>query len=592
MLKGGIMVGNRKINQSTLGLTMDLDSHIEKNNIVRTIRKLVEELDTSFIDKQYGKYGRKSYPVKDMLATILYAYTQGVTSYRKIEKACKYDICYMWLMDFKKPDHSTFHNFQQRLINLDKEFMISQIQLLLRKNYIDLNELSIDGTKIKSRANKYSSVYRGTVGYHESNMERNTAIALLDLVEQTNQSENSNSSSNNNDDDDGNSNDNSNTTAIEIPEDIKNIITKENPNNNKISNSKQINKKYIPRFTQVEYAQIAKMLGTMSEEEIEEMPAIFKLSKNIDNYFKRKKKYDEQRKLLQLRNSYSKTDIDASFMKMKDDSFDSKELSPGYNVQAVETSGFILATTISNMASDTRQLPNLINYLRSIQALRKKSIILADAGYGSLENYLYLDKYKIKYYIPYMNQRFENRRKFKKNPTTTNKFTLYSPEVLICPNNRVLNYQNTNVNKSASGFETYKHVYEANDCSNCKFMDTCLKKKQKNKRVSLDLEWMQRKEMQNEIFSSEKVKEIYAHRTKVEHVFAQLKHNRKLSKFHNSGIAMNTVILVLQTLSINIEKIHNMELLCKIGLLARNKVKKYKLSKFQFVLFYSQKEYL
>ncbi len=81
-------------------------------------------------------------------------------------------------MDYKTPDHSTFHRFHQRLIDFEDKLLKAQINWLVSNGGIDLNVVSIDGTKLQSVENKYKSKYRGTIGYHESNME----VALLDLL--------------------------------------------------------------------------------------------------------------------------------------------------------------------------------------------------------------------------------------------------------------------------------------------------------------------------------------------------------------------------------------------------------------------------
>lgn len=202
------------------------------------------------------------------------------------------------------------------------------------------------------------------------------------------------------------------------------------------------------------------------------------LIKKIDGYFLRKLKYVEQREILGDRNSYSKTDPDASFMRLKDDSFDSKVLSPAFNIQMATSNGYILNSTISNLASDTRQLEKMLDELENVKALSDESVILADPGYGSRENYEMLESRDQDSVIPHMTHRHESKRKYKNNPCTIEKFVI-TDEHAICPRGERLEFVRENVTVSPSGFKTIKRIFEKVGCSNCPLADQCTKGKDK-----------------------------------------------------------------------------------------------------------------
>lgn len=288
-------------------------------------------------------------------------------------------------------------------------------------------------------------------------------------------SDDSDNDTTDNEDDDANNN---TTTEIEIPVEIDELINKENPNGNKkYSNPKSINKNYVPRLDQVEIAKVAGFIGSLTKEQLKHCEELKNLSKRIDNIFVRKAKYTNQREILDGRNSYSKTDIDASFMRLKNDSFDSKILSPAYNVQMATCDEFVLGSLLSNSAGDTRLLPDVMNMLESLEVKEQMEQLLVDPGYGSLENYTYLDEHGIEYLIPHMLWRYESKRKYKNNPTTIDKFYRYSPEAIICPEGRTLELVKEITHKSPSGFETHKQAYKCHNCSNCPLREQCLKKK-------------------------------------------------------------------------------------------------------------------
>lgn len=155
------MQGKRNSGQTSLALTYNFLDFIPDDDISLLIRDHVDSLGLSELDKKYSHTGRASYPMRDMLCVILLGITELDFTYRNLEKCCKYDIRYMYLMGNKTPDHSTFHRFHQRFMDMEDEFMKAQIKLLVEIGAIDLSKVSIDGTKIMSVANKYTNVYLG-----------------------------------------------------------------------------------------------------------------------------------------------------------------------------------------------------------------------------------------------------------------------------------------------------------------------------------------------------------------------------------------------------------------------------------------------
>lgn len=547
-----------KQQKDLIEIPMDVKTLIDENHIVRLVWEVIDQMELENLYKSYKKVGGTAYHPKAMLSIIVYGITQGIYSYRNLENACKENICFMWISDFAMPDHSTIHRFHQRLLKTNDELAKEIVTSLLKRNLIDLSILSIDGTKIESVANKYTNVYKGTVGYHESNMDQVINEAIKEKYEEENKNDNEdkpntpNSPSKNLNEKE--------ESKLEIPENIKKILSIDNTNK-RLKNSKNKNRKYVSNLSIEDMLEIIKWLITLSDTQLKENPNILKLYKNMDRYFIRKLKYIDQREKLGKRNSYSKTDEEASFMKLKDDSFDTKVLSPAYNLQGTSCNGFMVGAFISNSAADTRLLPDVMRKLKEIGALTKKSIILADAGYGSMENYEYLKKENQENIIPYMTYRHENKRKYKNNPCTIDKFDMYSIEEIICPNGRSLYYEKTYTNTSINGFESYKHIYRAADCSGCAMADHCLKKNQTTKSLTIDLEWLKWKEEIKEKIVQEENREKFKKRFEIEQNFSTLKHNNKLKRFRHYGIKMNMLVTLTYMLGINIKREYNQKLL-------------------------------
>lgn len=528
-------------NQTTLFIPNTLEELVADDSIARKIKSDVDSLDLTFLEKEFNSNnrGRPPYNVYDLLSATLYGITQGITSTRKLAKASKDSVTFMWLLGCETPNHATYNNFQHRLARHSDSLMQEQIKLLLKQGYIDLNEISIDGTKVMSKANKYRSVYRGTVGYHESNMETKIIDSIMGQLL---------FDANGEDDFEG----------LEIPDEISEIITSDDPNNRRLTNKKSKNRNYIPKISIDQLEKIKSWIETLEPSQLLLDDRIKYLSKNIDTYIERKEKYNTQREKLGDRNSYASTDEDASFMRLKDDSFDSKILSPAYNVQMAQNNGFIITSLLSNQASDTRQLKDVVKSLDKIGGREDNSILMADAGYGSLENYEILKEAKIRYIIPYMMQRFEQKRKYVNNPCTVEKFEIRDKEYALCPGAKKLKYEYTKVTRSVGGFETYKDIYITDGCGNCALNEICTKGKGR-KTLYYDKQWHDTKKEIREQFKDVQVKRKYKTRSVIEQNFGIVKHNFGLSRFRHTGIDINTIIWNLYTIAANMSRAHSIE---------------------------------
>ena len=155
-----------------------IDEDIAEHDPVRMVDALVESLNLESFRKLYKECGRSPYHPRMMLKVILYAYMNNIYSCRKIEKLLHRDIHYIWLAGYEKPDFITINRFRNRVKNEINEVFTQTVLLLSSKGFISLNVEYIDGTKIESKANKYTFVWRKTV---ERNRERRLSRAVDDL---------------------------------------------------------------------------------------------------------------------------------------------------------------------------------------------------------------------------------------------------------------------------------------------------------------------------------------------------------------------------------------------------------------------------
>ena len=159
-----------------------IDEDIAENDPVRIVSAIVDSLNLEAFKKLYKEKGRSPYHPRMMLKFILYAYMNNVYSCRRIEKLLLRDIHYIWLAGYEKPDFITINRFRNRVKSEINNIFTQVVLILSSKGFITIDVEYIDGTKIESKANKYTFVWRKSV---EKNREKLMAKirALLDQVE-------------------------------------------------------------------------------------------------------------------------------------------------------------------------------------------------------------------------------------------------------------------------------------------------------------------------------------------------------------------------------------------------------------------------
>ena len=272
-------------------LPLNLENLIPEDDSVRLLSHVLEGLDYTKLYKAYSSVGRKpAVEPKIMFKILSYAYSQNIYSSRKIEKACKRDVNFRWLLQgYKSPDHVTISRFRKDYLSNEiiEDLFYQQVNYLATQNEILFENVFIDGTKIEANANRYSFVWKKAVLKNEEKMFEK----ILALVETINLKELNKFSV-------------QKETIIDDIDVILRWLTSEKDKKN-IDFVHGIGK----RKTKIQ-----------------------KWTEQLSEYKERQEKYNLSKKLLSKRNSYSKTDPDATFMHMKDDHMRNGQLKPAYNV--------------------------------------------------------------------------------------------------------------------------------------------------------------------------------------------------------------------------------------------------------------------
>lgn len=517
------MKGHKKITfkQSEQGqlwlLPPSLDELVPQNHTVRLVNRVIDGLEIESLLSTYKGGGTSSFHPKMMLKALVYAYMEQIYSSRRIEKALKENVTFMWLCGNMQPDHNTINRFRNgALKETIKKIFAEVLALLVEEKLVNLNRYHLDGTKIESVANRYSFVWSKNVErYKKSTIEKINLI--LDHVEEQ-------------------------IVKEEAEEGEK------EQNNEKELSSERV--KFLIKS-------INEKLEKEEDEELKE-----KVSKELSvlekKHLPKLEEYEAQEKKLAGRNSYSKTDEDATFMRMKEDHMKNGQLKPAYNVQFGTENQFIINYTVHQTSTDTTvleaHLEDTEELLASVE-LKMPEDISADAGYGSEENYEYMESKGWNAYVKYGDFHRETKKKHLENPfNSANWFYNEEKDFMVCPIGQIMRFKYKERRKTTTGFIAESHVYEAKNCINCPLRGLCNQGKN-NKQVRLNKRLRKHKKKAKALLNSLKGQRIRAQRgVDVEPVFGHIKYNRKFNRFMLRSLPKVNIELGLIAIAHNLRK--------------------------------------
>jgi len=490
-------------------LPPSLDELIPSNHPSRVLNAVIEKINIQPLLGAYVGGGTSSYHPLMLLKVVVYGYMNNVYSSRKLEEACKSNIHFMWLAAMNAPDHNTINTFRSvKLQKPLKEIFTQVVLLLAEEGLLSIKDIYTDGTKIEANANRYTFVWGNGIKTNKEKMGKQLeamwnyaqSVAAKDLQDTTP----------------------TDFTAID-QEKVKTVIA------------------------QIDAA-------------IKDQPVskTFKQKLNYvkKNYEKNLDKYDKQQAIIgDDRSSYSTTDTDATFMRMKEDHMKNGQLKPAYNVQASTNNQFVVNYTLHQNTTDTNTLINhLEDYKKNYNTLPQ--IITADAGYGSEENYSYLSENKVAAFVKY-NQfdREQNDNLQSKKPFAADKlFYNKEEDYYVCPMGQKMMNIGTYKQKTSTGFKQTITNYQAKNCSNCPLNGMCHKSKG-NRIISINHHLNQHKQQAKENLQSE---QGIVHRKKrcwdVEPMFGNVKNNHNYKRFMLRGLIKVNVEAGLLFLAQNLRK--------------------------------------
>ena len=484
------------------------DDLVPKNHPVRIVNTIVDHLDISALEKSYKGGGTSSYHPRMLLKVVIYSYLRNIYSSRKIEQALQENVHFMWLSGQSKPDHNTINDFRgKRLKGKFKNIFNQVVGLLAEQGVLSLKELYVDGTKIEANANRYTFVWGKSIKTSKERI-RKQLKELWSYVEK--------------------------------------VYAEEQMLPNQ------------PDFEEIDPEKVAQTIDTINQA-LKDKEVDKKVKQKLNyakkNWPKNLQKYNEQEAILGKRNSYSKTDPDATFMRMKDDHMQNGQLKPGYNLQASTNNQFITSYTLAQTTADTTTLKDHLNdHIESYG--QTPETLTADAGYGSEENYTDLKEKNITAFVKYNYFHKEQRdKKHRENPFHPDNL-FYNPETdtYYCPMGQAMNKINTYESQTKNGFTQEIHRYQAQSCHGCPLRGSCHKAKG-NRIIERNHNLIRLKDKAKNLLLSE---EGVAHRKRrcwdVEAVFGNIKQNMGFKRFMLRGMEKVTTEIGLIAMAHNLKK--------------------------------------
>ena len=513
---------NYSLNQSgyQLKLPLNIETIIPEDDSVRLLSQFVEAMDLTDLYSTYERINLVS--PRTLLKIVLYSYMNGDYSSRSMELNCKRDINFMFLLEGAPvPDHATFARFRGIHFAPCARRILAEMSNAL----FDLGEISgetvfIDGTKIEAAANKYTFVWKKAVTKNQTKL----LIKLADFV-----------------------------AECEQLYDLKIVYG----DTVKMKHVKKLRKK-LYALKQSESVVFVHGIGKRKT-------PLQKSMETLEDYLSRLKKYNHQIHICGGRNSYSKTDHDATFMRMKEDSMGNGQLKPAYNLQHGVDSEYITWLTTGPQPTDTTTLIPFLKNAEEHLKFKYKNIT-TDAGYESEENYVFLEANGQLSYIKPANYEISKTRRYKNDMGKIENME-YDEEsdVYICRNGKRLTPDHVRHSKSKTGYVSEKTIYKCEDCSGCPYKAECIKGnncktplEERTKTLQISKIFLKyRQEDLERILSAEGIVYRMNRSIQAEGSFGDLKQDMQFRRYVSKGTSNVLAESILLAMARNINKLHN-----------------------------------
>ena len=507
---------NNIIPMHQIGFPINLENIISDSDSVKVLYDVMEGLDYSELNRTYSTIGRNPALLpKTMFAIIVYGYMEGIYSSRALEKACKRDINFKWLLQGQlPPGHNSIDRFRRERLAGCIENLFNQLVKKLRElNEIQFKNIFIDGTKIEASANRYTFVWKKSIDKFEDRLQKKIKESLIKMNHDLN---------------------------------LCLIIT-----NAKIS-VQDANYILDSIRIMIEANNIEFVYGKGKRKS-----KFQRYTEQLNEFIEKQNKYNEYNSIFNGRNSFSKTDHDATFMHMKEDHMKNGQLKPAYNIQIGVEGEYIVGVDISSERSDQLTFIPFLDRLEK-NLNQKYESVTADAGYESEENYAYLESKKQEAFIKPANYEKSKTKKFKSDISKKeNMYYNTDEDYYICASGKKMLLKGTKKKKTKSGYETTVSIYECEDCDGCEYKSKCTKAKG-NKQIHVAKNFMRLRTNSLKNITTPKGILLRMNRSiQVEGAFGVIKQDYGFRRFFMRGNIKVRTEFLLMAFGYNVNKLYH-----------------------------------
>ena len=437
-----------------LKLPLEISKIIDADDPVCTFSEVVDHIDLSkYFAGKGSRMGRPRCDAVKLLKIILFAFMEGgYSSLRELENRCKTDIRYMWLLgEMEAPSFMTFGNFIRHELKDSITDIFREINgYIFAKEGVDTSHVYIDGTKIEANANRYTWVWKKSCL-----KSRDKVYAKIsEWIEKIN------------------------SEALS-----HHGVKFEARTEYAIEYVEQLLSRYCA-FTGIDVGSLVS--GKGHRKSVEQ-----KRYEELSEYCERLKKYAERIEICgEDRNSYSKTDEDATFMRLKQDYMGNDQLLPAYNMQVAVCDEYVAVIDAKQYASDMDCFIPLMEKFKAMYGYYPRYPV-ADAGYGSYNNYLYCEEHDMEKYMKFtMYEKTVKNANYREDPFRAVNFKRNEAGQLVCPNGKAFtHYADKHISGNKYGRTEELHICE--DCTDCPYRQQCYKGKGDQRVIRLNQELTQ-----------------------------------------------------------------------------------------------------
>lgn len=502
--------------QQILLLPPSLDELIDEHHLVRVVNRVVDAMDITGLINQYKGGGTTAYHPRMLLKVMLYAYSVKVYTGRKIAKALRQDIHFMWLAGMSQPDFRTINNFRSSKAKAVIEALFEQMLVFLADHgYIKMENYFCDGSTFSADANRNGMTWRKNAERYKTGAEQKCRELFRQIDE------------------------------LNTAEDKQH-------GNTDLEERGELAKEITPELIRSQADKLDAVMAAEIPHKVKRRAG--SLKRNLKEQQKKIDTYQQQIEAAGPRSGYSKTDRDATAMRMKN-----QEVLPAYNVLAGCEDQFIVNISVHQNTNDAACFPAHLEKLEQ-QSVPLPQAIIADSIFGSEQNYELLESKQIAAYLKYPSFQAEQKQAYQQNPYLKENFR-YDPltDRYTCPNQKQLVHTDAYIQTNKrTGYQSSIKEYQCQDCSGCPFYQQCCRSTTGENRlikVNEKLDSYKRKARQD--LNSEQGRELRTKRCiEIESCFGDIKHNMGFRRFHLRGQRKVETEISLVAMAHNLRKLH------------------------------------